>query len=201
MKDTTQTLNSYVTDMLALEEHVKKAIAGQIEDLEKYPTVKRELQAIHALTEGHINALEGLARNKGGKGPADFVKEAGSKVLGLGAAAIDLVRSESLPKNLRDDYTAFSLAYIGYVMLHTTALAFGDRAVADLAQRHMNDYARVNVSLGNVIPATVLQFFREEGYPANEAVAADVGRNVEEAWHQATGAGVSAANLGATWQK
>lgn len=199
MKDTVQTLNSYITDMLALEEHIKKAVAGQIEDLEKYPAVKRELQILHSLTEGHITALEGLAKKKGGKGPADFVKEAGSTVLGLGAAAIDLVRSESLPKNLRDDYTAFSLAYIGYVMLHTTALSFGERQVADVAQRHLNDYARASVTLGTVIPAAVVQFFKEEGLTANEGVLAEVGKNIEDAWHQASGA--TAGNLNATWQK
>ena len=56
---------------------------------------------------------------------ADAIKRAGSALLGLGAAAVDLVRNEGLPKNLRDDYTAFSLATIGYVMLYTTASALG----------------------------------------------------------------------------
>jgi len=202
MKDTVETLNSYVTDMLALEEHIKKAIAGQLEDLEKYPIVKRELQSFHNTIESHITTLEGLAKTKGGKGPADFVKEAGSTLLGLGAAAIDLVRTESLPKNLRDDYTAFSLANIGYVMLHTTALTFGDRRIAEVAQRHLSDYARVVMTLNNLIPAAVVQFFKEDGFAVNEAALEEINRNVEEVWHQSSGSGsTSAGNLNSTWQR
>ena len=201
MKDKVETLNSYVTDMLALEEHIKKAIAGQIEDLEKYPVVKRELQSFHNTAEAHITTLQGLAKTKGGKGPADLVKEAGSTLLGLGAAAIDLVRTESLPKNLRDDYTAFSLANIGYVMLHTTALTFGDRHVAEVAHRHLSDYARVVMTLNNIIPSAVIQFFKEDGFAVNESAIDEINRNVEEVWHQPSGTAPSAGNLNNTWQR
>ena len=199
MKDTVETLNSYVTDMLALEEHIKKAIAGQIEDLEKYPVVKRELQSFHNTIESHITTLQGVAKAKGGKGPADLVKEAGSTLLGLGAAAIDLVRTESLPKNLRDDYTAFSLANIGYVMLHTTALTFGDRRVAEIAHRHLSDYARVVMTLNNIIPAAVVQFFKEDGFAVTEGALEEINRNIEEVWHPPSG--TTAWNLNNTWQK
>ena len=201
MKDTVETLNSYVTDMLALEEHIKKAIGGQIADFEKYPVVKRELQSVHNTIESHITTLQGIAKAKGGKGPGDLVKEAGSTLLGLGAAAIDLVRTESLPKNLRDDYTAFSLANIGYVMLHTTALTFGDRRVAEIAQRHLSDYARVVMTLNNIIPAAVVQFFKEDGFAVNESVLDEINRNVEEVWHQPSGSASTAGNLNNTWQK
>jgi ferritin-like metal-binding protein YciE len=199
MKDTTETLNSYITDMLALEEHIKKAIAGQIEDLDKYPAVKNELQTMHSTAESHISTLEGMARNKGGKGPADMIKEAGSTLLGLGAAAIDLVRTESLPKNLRDDYTAFSLANIGYVMLHTTALSLGDRQVAEMAHRHLADYARVVMTLNNIIPGAVVQFLKEEGHQVNDTALAEISRNIEDVWHQSSG--TTSANLNNTWQR
>lgn len=53
-----------------------------------------------------------------------MLKRAGSAVLGLRAAAVDVVRTEGLPKNLRDDYTAFSHATIGYVM-HNVACRGG----------------------------------------------------------------------------
>jgi ferritin-like metal-binding protein YciE len=199
MKDVTETLNSYVTDMLALEEHIRKALAGQVEDLDNYPAVRNELRQMIATAESHISTLQGLAKTKGGKGPADMIKEAGSMVLGLGAAAIDMIRSESLPKNLRDDYTAFSLANIGYVMLHTTALALGDRQVAEVAHRHLSDYARVVMTLNNIIPGAVLQFLKEDGLPVSDAVLPEVSRNIEEVWHQS--AGSTAANLNSTWQK
>ena len=50
--------------------------------------------------EGHIDSLKALVerRAEGGQGLADVVKRAGSAVLGAGAAAIDFVRNEKLPK-------------------------------------------------------------------------------------------------------
>ena len=79
---------------------------------------------------------------------AEAVKRAGSIVAGLGAAAIDLVRNEKLPKALRDDYTALNLAAIGYAMLFTTARALDDARVADLAERHLRDHADVLPAVG-----------------------------------------------------
>lgn len=200
-KDPVEALNSYVTDMLALEQHIKKAIDGQIEDLKKYPAVTSELRSINGTIEGHISTLEGLAKNKGGKGPTDLLKQAGSAVLGLGAAAVDLVRNEGLPKNLRDDYTACSLATIGYVMLHTTALSLGDRQVGEIAQRHLSDYARIVMNLHNIIPAATIKFLQEEGLPASDAALTEISRNIEEVWHQGSSIDNAAqANLGKTWQ-
>jgi ferritin-like metal-binding protein YciE len=134
-RNATEAVNSYITDMLALEQHIQKAINGQIEDLdEDYPDVVGHLRVVEREVEGHIENLKVLVerRAEGGQALADVVKRAGSAILGAGAAAVDFVRNEKLPKNLRDDYTATSLAAIGYVMLHTTALSLGDREVADL---------------------------------------------------------------------
>ena len=107
----------------------------------------------------------------------------GSALLGFGAAAVDLVRNEGLPKNLRDDYTAFSLATVGYIMLKTTALALDDREVGDLAHQHFSDYAESFTLLHNVVPGAVIRFLREEGLPAREDVLPEISRTIEQVWH------------------
>jgi hypothetical protein len=101
----------------------------------------------------------------------------------MGAAAIDLVRKEGMPKNLRDDYTAFSLATIGYVMLQTTALALDEPEVSELARQHFSDYAQAVTRLHNVIPAAVIRFLREEGHQVREDVLPEISRTIEEVWH------------------
>ena len=181
-KDTTEAINSYITDMLALEKHIAKALEGQLEDLKDYPTVTTEIRTMLGTIGGHINTLEMAASGKGGQGPADALKKVGSKLLGFGAAAIDMVRNEGLPKNLRDDYTAASLATIGYVMLHTTALSLNDRGTAEIARRHLDDYAPIVMRLHNIIPAVVVKFLQEEGLPANEASLSEVSKNLEGVW-------------------
>jgi ferritin-like metal-binding protein YciE len=178
-----EAINSYITDMLSLEEHIEKAVQGQLEDLEDYPEVTRDLRQILRKVEHHISDLKSLSERRNARGPADALKRAGSMLLGLGAAAIDLVRNEGLPKNLRDDYTAFSLATIGYVMLHTTATALEDQEVGDLARQHFADYAQAVTLLHNVVPGAVIRFLKEEGLLVREDVLPEISRTIEEIWH------------------
>ena len=183
-RDKNEAINSYITDMLALEDHIEKALSGQLEDLKDYPEVLGELRQIHRQVEHHISDLKQLSERRMAGGPADLIKRAGSAVLGLGAAAIDLVRREGLPKNLRDDYTAFSLATIGYVMLYTTGLALDDREVADLARQHFTDYANAVTRLHNIVPAAVVRYLKEDGLPVHENVLPEISRTIEEVWHR-----------------
>jgi hypothetical protein len=178
-----EAINSYITDMLSLEDHIEKAVRGQLVDLEDYPEVTRDLKQIHRKVEHHISDLKALSERRKAGGPVEAIKRAGSAVLGLGAAAIDLVRNEGLPKNLRDDYTAFSLATIGYLMLHTTALALDDQEVADLAREHFADYARAVTLLHNVVPGAVIRFLKEDGLLVREDVLPEISRTIEEVWH------------------
>ena len=182
-RDKDEAINSYITDMLSLEEHIEKALRGQFEDLKDYPDVVREIKQVHRQVEHHISDLKEISQRRNAGGATDTIKRAGSALLGLGAAAVDVVRTEGLPKNLRDDYTAFSLATIGYIMLKTTALALGEREVADLAHQHFSDYARAVTQLHNVVPGAVVRYLREEGLPVREDVLPEISRTIEEVWH------------------
>lgn len=198
-RDSSEAINSYITDMLALEQHIQKAVMGQIEDLdEDYPDVVRQLRTVEREVDGHIETLKALVERRAdaGQGLADVVKRAGSAILGAGAAAIDFVRNEKLPKNLRDDYTATSLAAIGYVMLHTTALSLGDREVADLAHRHLKDHARNVMLLHNLIPGAVIAFLQNDGLPARQDALAEISRNIETVWSDQGGTVPEAVELG-----
>ena len=182
-RDRDEAINSYITDMLSLEEHIQKAVRGQLEDLEDYPEVTRDLRQVLRKNEQHVSDLKQLSDRRKAQGPSDAVKRAGSALLGLGAAAVDLVRNEGLPKNLRDDYTAFSLATIGYLMLYTTALALEEQEVTDLARQHFADYAKTVVLLHNVVPGAVLRFLREDGLPVRDDVLPQISRTIEGIWH------------------
>jgi ferritin-like metal-binding protein YciE len=183
MKDGKEALNGYISDMLSLEEHIQKALDAQLEDLKDYPAVTAELRSIRGTVESHADALRDLLDRRGGD-EAGPVKRAGSKLLGWAAGAIDLVRNEGLPKNLRDDYTASSLATIGYVMLHTTARSLNEAEVGDLALRHLREYARVVMLLHNLIPGAVMEFLREEGLPVDETRLDGISRDLEEVWRE-----------------
>jgi hypothetical protein len=181
-RDRNEAVNSYISDMLGLEDHIEKAIRSQLEDLKDYPEAVAELRQIHRKVEHHISDLRGLSERRQAGGITESVKRAGSAVLGAAAGVIDLVRTEGLPKNLRDDYTALSLAHIGYVMLHTTGLALDDREVAELARQGFTDYAEALTRLQGIIPASVVAYFKQEGLPARDDVVPQVRRTIEEVW-------------------
>jgi ferritin-like metal-binding protein YciE len=183
-RDTKEAIDSYVTDMLALEEHIEKAVQGQLRDLKDYPDVTTELRQVLRTVEHHISDLKGLKDRHEAGGVADVLKRAGSVVAGIGAAAIDLLRSEGLPKNLRDDYTAFNLATIGYIMLYTTALSLGDQEVSSLARQGFTDYANVVTRLHNIVPAAVIRYLQLEGLPASDAVLPEIARTIDQVWER-----------------
>lgn len=183
-RDRNEAINSYITDMLALEDHIEKAVKGQLTDLKEYPEVVVALRDIHTKVEHHISDLRMLSDRRNAGGVVESVKRAGSALAGVAAGVIDLIRTEGLPKNLRDDYTAFSLANMGYVMLHTTALAFEDQEVADLAHQHFRDYTDAVMRLNNLIPAAVVRFLEQQGLPVRADIASEVNENVAQAWKQ-----------------
>lgn len=181
-KNTTDAISSYVTDMLSLESHIEKAIRSQIQDLKDYPDFTNVVREFHRKVEHHISDLKELAERREATGAVEAIKRAGATVAGVAAGIIDLVRTEGLPKNLRDDYTAFNLASIGYLMLHTTATSLGDRETADLARQHYADYADVIMRLSRVVPASVVRYLQAEGLPAREDTLSEVNQTVENAW-------------------
>jgi hypothetical protein len=183
-RDRNEAINSYITDMLALEDHIEKAVKGQLTDLKDYPEVLVALRDIHTKVEHHLSDLRMLSDRRNAGGVVESVKRAGSAVAGVAAGVIDLIRTEGLPKNLRDDYTAFNLANIGYVMLHTTALAFEDQEVADLAHQHFRDYTDAVMRLNNLIPAAVVRFLEQQGLPVRADITSEVNENVTQAWKQ-----------------
>lgn len=183
-----EAIDSYITDMISLEEHMEKPFHQQGDDLrDKHPELASELRAIHGVITQHITTLKNLRDRRDGGGErrvAEGVKRAASSVAGLGAALTDFLRSEKLPKDLRDDYTAMSLGTIGYLMLHTTALSLGDTEVAEVAQQHYNEYARAVMQLQGIIPTAVVIFLQEEGLPAQINVTSQVSKTIDQAWSQ-----------------
>lgn len=186
-RDRNTAINSYITDMISLEDHIEKALKGQVTDLKDYPDFGNEVRQILRLVEHHLSDLRALADRRKAGGVAETVKRAGAAAAGVAAGVIDLIRTEGLPKNLRDDYTALSLATISYAMLYTTAAALGEREVAELAQQHLKDYAGAVNRLNTLVPASVVRFLSQEGLPAQESVVPEVGRVLKAAWEGQAG--------------
>ena len=179
MKTSADMLNSYITDMLALEVHIEKAIVGQMNDLDdEEPEFAAALQQAHDMIAAHITTLGLLSDARdisGGSAVAERVKKVVSKAAGLGAAVVDLVRKEKLPKDIRDDNAAFRLAEVGYGMLHAAATVLDDDGeVRELALEHMRDYTSMSNTFRDLAPAAVLRYLEKAGCSVSDVMLARV---------------------------
>lgn len=186
--DAKQAIHSYVTDMLALEEHIAKAFEGQIEAHEDQPDAAASLRLMHGTIEQHIatlRALEDSSEAGAAQEVGEALKRVGSIVAGVGAAVIDILRPGKLAKNLRDDATACALAATGYLMLRTTAQALNDAGTAAVATTHLEDHAGMIQRLHHLIPAAVVKVLRDDGLTVADGAAETSLAAYRKAWANA----------------
>ena len=170
-----EVVSQYVSDMHVLESHILKPLKRQVEHTkQEQPDVSRALQGFVTTTERHIARLEARLTALGSQDTLiDRAKQGVSVLFGLAAAAIDTVRTHPFAKDLRDDYTAGSLAVVSYVMLRTTALACDDQESAQLAETHMDETVQMLQWIARTIPAQVVRDLERERDVQLQTGAAD----------------------------
>ena len=177
-----ETITKYLGDMHALESHGLQPIGHQVDQLKgmDHPEARRSVLDFKQTTERHIMALEQRLKALGGS-PSSPIKDAAASVAGMAAGLYNAVRNEQAAKSIRDDYTFFSNCSIAYLMLLTTARAFGDQETAQLAEQHYRDEARMVMVIDQIMPTLVVQEFKQDGLPAQDP-SQEVQRIVHDAW-------------------
>lgn len=183
MTERQDTLQQYVSDMLAVERHLLPAFENQSKDdrFAKFPEARRLVNKIEATINSHINGLKQHLENLGGDA-ASPVKSAVTAALGVAASVIENMRTDPISKNLRDDYTALNLAAISYTMLHTTGQALMDQQTADLAASFLMDYTPLIVELNEVIPEVVVSELGDETEVLEPGAAERATERTQRAW-------------------
>lgn len=183
MSERQDTLQQYVSDMLAVERHILPAIESQTKEdrFAKDPEVQRLVSKIEATVRGHINGLEHHLETLGGDS-ASPIKSAATAILGAAASLIEKVRTDPVSKNLRDDYTVLNLAAVSYGMLHTTGQALMDQQTADLAANHLMDYTPLIAEINEVIPQVVVSELPDETEMLDPDAAKRANKRIQEAW-------------------
>ena len=179
----TPTIKTYVSDMLALEQHTMQPIEHQVNDsaVQAVAPALRVLEEARSIVQRHVTGLTSLLETLGGH-PGTPVKTGVATALGGIAAALGDARKTEVSKYLRDDYAALCLASAGYTMLHTTALAMNEPAAATLAKNSLADYASVIIKLSATLPLVTIADLQSEGAAVDASVIDDAQRATEEAW-------------------
>lgn len=152
MTATQTSLHHHISDMKAATDHILTAVKRQAEDgdVQKMPEVLALTRRIETTLQMQSQALESELKRIG-QTPTDTLKSLVTAVTGTVTGLYDQVRSHTVSRNLRDNYTALSLAAVSNSMLHVTALAADDQAVASLALRNMDEIAPFIIQLGEAI--------------------------------------------------
>jgi len=157
------TVQQYVGDMIALESHIEEAIDRQLDLTKDHQRSHDAVNHFHSFIKNHRDGLKEHLQSIGGS-ESSPVKNAIAGLFGVAAGVIDKVRTEAVSKALRDDYTAFNHAAIGYGMLYTTAKLLGQESTAQLAQTNLRDYASAVKMLEDLVPDVVAWELKKDGH-------------------------------------
>jgi ferritin-like metal-binding protein YciE len=190
MDDKSQkTIADYVGDMVALNSHIEEALDRQLTMPNDIPAAKSAIQGFHDMVKAQRDTLKSYQAEVGSTAGNPII-EAGSNILGKAAGMIDKIRTEGVSKALRDDYTAFNHAAMGYTMLYATATALGDQRTARMAQQGLEAYAGAVQKINHIIGEVVVAELRKDDHKVSGANAAQETRSmVDRAWRETSDSG------------
>jgi len=155
--DINDTLVRSITELRALERYTLEALELQQheDDLEDHEAAAQLIDQVVEVLREHIQRLDLQIASLGGSKEA--LRVATTSMAGAFLGFLSKIRSHDTSKMLRDDYTLLSLASIGYVMLHTTALALRQTTLAEMAMQHHRELAPLVESIAEMLPHLVMQ--------------------------------------------
>jgi ferritin-like metal-binding protein YciE len=178
-----KTIADYVGDMVALETHIEEALDRQLTALDDFPQAKSAVQRYHDMVKHNRDHMKQVQEQVGSTAGNPIIK-AGSAALGVAAGLIDKVRTEGASKMLRDDYTAFNLAAMGYTMLHTTAVGLGATQLASTCEGHLRGYAQAIQELNHLVPNVVVAELEKDGHRVQGSAAMRTVETVDRLWKE-----------------
>ena len=183
--DRTEILNTYATDMAAVETHILEAVERQLgsDDTSRYPDAVRVLTTLKTTLDRHVSGLESYLDGTEGGGIKEAVKEAVLGALGVAAGFYDQIRqTDKVSRMVRDSYTATSLAAISYHMLYTTALALKADDLAALALSNLKDLTAIIGDLSEAVCTVVASELTDEDKTIDPNVGPEAVRATQKAW-------------------
>jgi ferritin-like metal-binding protein YciE len=182
-KQINHTISDWLGDIVALEGHVEEAMDRQLDLKSENASLSAAIKRFHdTVRDSKQRAVQ--YQSQYGSTAGNPIIKAGTNLLGKAAGMIDKMRSDSVSKALRDDYTAYNHVAIAYTMLHTTAMALGDDATRQFAEQGLRTYAGMVQDLNHLIPEAVVQDLRhdEGAQVVNENVVDSCRATIDEIW-------------------
>ncbi|MEO6028234.1 MAG: DUF892 family protein [Candidatus Binatia bacterium] len=185
MSDQMEILQGFVNDMLAVEPEIHNAFSRQkhSDKPKAHPEAAHIIARIEETIDGHIVELQRTLERIGGS--ESTLKKAVGVALGAVAGLYDQVRDEVVSRMVRDDLAALNFTVACYQMLHTTALAMHDQALADVALKHLKDFTPLIMDLSQVLPSVVVsELAADNQITIDASVAEEAVESQKKAWEE-----------------
>lgn len=183
MSEQMEILQGYVNDMLAVEHEIHNAFSRQkhSDTPKRHPEAAQLIARIEDTIDRHLVELKRALERLGGTESA--LKKAVGAAMGAVAGLYDQVRDETVSRMVRDDLAALNFAVACYQMLHTTALAMHDQALADVALKHLRDFTPLIMDLSQVLPSVVVaELAADNQITLDPSVATEAAEAQKKAW-------------------
>jgi ferritin-like metal-binding protein YciE len=177
-------ITTYVSDMLALAQHVAIPLDTQVKDQNVLGISETAalMPRIKQVIDRQVDRLRAHLDQLGGH-PTAGVKEAMTSIIGNAAAVIDKTRKTPVSKMVRDDQTALALMTCSYTMLHATSVGLNDNVTAEIARRSLEELTPLVMDLNRCVPAVVISELQSEGLTVNaEAIQKSI-ETTQKAWN------------------
>lgn len=175
-------LNTYTNDLLTYNNHFLSAVRSQ-KTSEKVKSTKAVsiLHDIDIALTTQINELEKFD-DLIDDSKTEALKEKVASLFGSIAGNIDTIRKDPVSKILRDDYTALSMLASGYTMLHTAALTYERKELAEYAQDSLSRVAQLITETSQIIPYIVAEELSDDSSKILEIAEKSL-EETQKAWN------------------
>ena len=185
-KDRKELIRKHASDMLGIERHILQAIKRQLDSeyVRDHAQASSVIGKMETTIERHINHLEEIVDEEDSNLQAT-AKKAVTGAMGIIAGLYDRTRQEKLSRILRDNNTALGLATMSYTAMHAFGLTIDDQRIADLAKKHLEDLAPLQMEFSRILPIVVVEETADElDITTDKDIREKAVKNTQDAWRQ-----------------
>jgi ferritin-like metal-binding protein YciE len=165
-------LIAYIQDAYAMENQIVQVLEQQVAQTEQVPDIQARIE--QHLEETRLHRDRMAARLQAYNQDPSAIKGLGSALMGNMMGLMQGMRPDSLARTARDDYVTEHLEIAAYILLITSARAFGDEETARAGELNLRDEIAMQNWLAQNLPDVCLRALEQEGVavPANAWAAA-----------------------------
>lgn len=156
----------HIQNAASLEKQVLEALEGHLKELDDHRDLFSDFQQQVRMhidqTKQHRSRMEDRLKAYGADPSA--IKDVGTSLLGNIMGTLAGARPDTVSRIVRDEYVSEHMEVAGYMLLITTARAFGEEETARAGEQNLRDEVQMQDWLLRNMPSICLRDLQRQGY-------------------------------------